>query len=127
MDDISRIASELVQLYDQDCRNPFPYQDCRTLLEGTDDRMAGFIPDLALHFAEIAGFALGAKRLDRWDKEKVTNAQRALVRSFFEKHPEYQELEARITPADTPDLYADMALHEKMRIEVLHLIALLMG
>jgi hypothetical protein len=126
MDEISRIASELVQLYDQVVHKPFPYHGCRTLLEGTDERMAGFIPDLALYFAEIAGFSCRAQKLSRWNNDRVTKAQRSLVQSFVEKHPEYRELEARITPEDTPDLYAAMALHEQMRIDVLHLTALLM-
>ncbi len=126
MDEISQTASELVRLYDRDLCKPFPYQGCRTLLRGTDERMDGFIPDLALYFADIAGFSDSANRLNGWDKERVAMAQRMLEKSFFEKHSEYQALEGRITPDDTPDLYADMMLHEEMRRKVLHLVALLM-
>jgi hypothetical protein len=125
MDILSRLASELAQFYEQNCRKPFPYQGCRALLKGTDKRMEGFIPDLDLFFGSIAGYANGAKKLLKWDTEKVKQAQRMLRGSFFEKHPEYKELEARITPADTPDLYADMAHYEEMRTKVLRLLSML--
>ena len=56
----------------------------------------------------------------------MAQAKKLMERSFFEKHPEYRELEAAITPAETPDLYADMVLHELMRTKMLHWISLLM-
>lgn len=126
MDEISQVAYELVQLYGQDIQKPFPYHGCRKVLRGDHEHMEGFIPDLALYFAEIAGFAHGAKRLNRWNEERIAQAQKMMERSFFEQHPEYRELEAAITPAETPDLYADMVLHELMRTKMLHLISLLM-
>lgn len=123
--EIESIANFLRTLYDRDMYRPFPYPGCRTILANTGESYEGFIPDLDLYFGDIAGYCSSPKRLTRWSEDQLSAVRKTLETSFFEMHPEYRELEARISPEDTPDLHTAMERYEVARTRLLYLIGLL--
>lgn len=120
---ISTLIKVLLQLYNEDSV-PFPRKECWTILAGTGEKFNGFIPDLAMYCMDIAGFIGSVETINRWSDVRLTWAHATGERSFFDKYPEFQELEVRITPVDTPDLYAEIELYEEMRELLLDLISL---
>lgn len=112
-------ASALKTLYEEACRIPFPYDGIRELLQEAGGGYTGFIPDLNLYFATIAGYCSWGNRLLKWDDEKVYRTSAALKRGFFDKHPEYKRLESMITQQD---IVAKLRAYEEIRRELLHLL-----
>jgi hypothetical protein len=122
---VSDLASLLTRRYREELLKPFPYEDCFKILDETGHRFEALIPDLDMYFYDIASPCSAAKRLICLPIEERTTLQKRLQGSFYEKHPEYQEIEFRITPVKTPYLYAHMAVHEEIRVEILRLLFLL--
>jgi hypothetical protein len=117
------LVRDLNPLYEKS-RHPFAYADCRKLLH-QGATYEGLAADLDLYLKDIAGYCTWGRRLLKWSKPEIEKALATLSRSFFEKNPEYKPLESQITEENTPDLYADLVLHEKMRQTLLSLFSLL--
>jgi hypothetical protein len=122
---VDELRDELLHLYEE-AHHPFPYAGCRKLLRETGKRYEGLIPDLDLYFSDIASYCGGVKRVLQWPQEKIQEARRKLSPSFWDRYPEYQPLEQMVTQQSTPDLYADMALYERMRLCLLDLLSRLL-
>ena len=121
------LAQELEQLSGLNAlggSSPFPYEGCRKLVRSTGHHYEYLIPFLDLYFGDIAGYARSTKRFWRWDNDEMKQAQETIKLSFFERHPDYLELEVMITSDDTPDLYTYMVVHEQMRTLLLKLFGL---
>jgi len=121
--EIDILVSEVEALC-QESKGPFPHKDCRKLRDGKVD-YGSVVPDMDWCMKTIAGYCSWGDKLKKWPKSKIAEAQENLARTFFEKHPEYKPLELKITEMETPDLYADLLLHEKMRAALLRLFFLL--
>ena len=100
---------------------PFPYDGIRNLLRQAAGDYESLIPDLDMYFSTIAGYCSWGEKILKWPQEKILEAQNRIAVSFFTKHPQYKPLEVAITESDTPDLFALMASHEKMRRSLLQL------
>lgn len=118
---LNSLADELGRLYKEDVRS-FPYEDVRVLRQQARKRWLDLVPDLDLYFSTIAGYCTWGHRILDWPQDKVQEAHAFLRQTFFERHPEYLPLEARINTDDTPALHADLVLHEKMRQTLLTLL-----
>ena len=88
---------------------------------------AALIPDLDLYLSDLAGCASWGKQILDWPREKILEAQAKLAKTFFELHPQYLSLAPLITETKTPDLASQMALYEKLRIEMLDLLSKLLS
>lgn len=122
---IEEQADEILLLFRESCR-PFPYAGCRALIRDTGKAHEDFIPDLDLYFSEIAGYCSWGRKILMWPKEKLSEVQSILSRSFFEKHPQYQTLQSAVNKTETPDLYESLKLYEKMRGDLADLISRLL-
>lgn len=123
---IKVITGELLQLYEEKRRSPFPYAGCGKILRETGQRYDGLIPDLDLYLSSIAGYCSWGHGILKWPKEKIEETKERLSRSFFEIYPQYKPLMPMITESATPDLYTDLALHEKMRLKLLDILSRLL-
>ena len=119
---IEQMVDELLHLYEEKRRSPFPRTGCRKILRGSGDRYEGLIPDLDLYFSDIAGYCSWGRKILHWPKEKVQEVKDGLGRSFFEKYPKYKPLEPMITESHTPDLHAKLRLYETMRTRLIELL-----
>ena len=121
-DKSNKLASDLLNLYEEFCRTPFPYADSRKLLREETVQYEGLIPDLDMYFYNIASHCGGVKRIFKWPKSQALKAMENLSCSFFEKHPQYKALQAMITLTNTPDLFAKFELYERARALLLELL-----
>ncbi len=119
---VKEIIRELQSIYREASGVRFPYEGSRHLLREVGGSYEGLIPDLDVYFSTIAGYCSWGERILKWSQEKILEAQNRIAASFFEKHPQYKPLEVAITESNTPDLFAQMALHEKMRKSLLELL-----
>jgi hypothetical protein len=104
--------------------HPFPYADCRRILADVNDpRCAMLIPDLDLYFSTVVSRAQTARKIVGWPPEKRLSVQRELDASFFEKHPAYGPLQERISSTATPALHDRLRLCDRLRRELLELLA----
>ena len=95
---------------------PFPYADCRYVLEqvGSDDWM--LVSHLDTFFMTIAGYCSSADRMERWAPIRLQNARQGTIYAFFDEHPHYQRLQWLINERDTPRLHAQLAGYDRMRV-----------
>lgn len=75
----------------------------------------------------VAGYASSADRLGRRPAEELQKARVFLSQSFFDRYPEYGPLKERVTPQDTPHLFAEMKAAEENRVELLNEVSSLLG
>lgn len=120
-------ADKLRRIFKEELGKPFPYEDCRRVLEEAGMKGAALIPDLDLYLSDLAGYASWGKKILNWPREKMLEAQAKLAKTFFELHPQYFPLAPLITEMKTPDLASQMALYEKLRIEMLDLLSRLVS
>jgi hypothetical protein len=120
------LAAEVKRLYEEEARLPFPYDGCRTLLEGNEDEFEGFIPNLDLYFMDIAGYCSSGTAILKWPEDKVREAQSRICLTFFELYPQYGVLKNFISESAAPDLYEDLMLYEEMRSKLLELFSRLL-
>jgi len=118
------IFATILSLYQDDLRNPFPYTDCRKIRSLAGVKLEDLIPDLDMYFADLAGYCSRGNRIARMSPQEFLNLKEAASQSFFEKHPQYQSIRALITEKDTPDLFKDLDLHERMRFALLEIFEL---
>jgi len=120
---VEDMISELLHLFEEACRTPFPYADSRTLLSQDEERYENLIAHLDLYFSDIASHSGGVRRLLKWSNKMLLESQQKLRNSFFEKYPQYKALETLVTESTTPDLYAKLVIYEKMRTNLLILLS----
>jgi hypothetical protein len=115
------MAAAILSLYQEEGLSPFPYEDCRVLLDGLGDEYEGFIPDLDMWCSSIAGYSSWGKRIVRWSEQQLIEARGLMSTGFFDEHPEYATLERHIRPESAPDLHDELRLYEGLRIKLLEL------
>ena len=120
---ITELVNELVQVYQEEGRYPFPYKDCKKVRDGNFALYDNFIPHLDLYFSDIAGYCSWGKKLAQWPDDKVGEAKARLEKSFFERYPHYRALESLITETNTPDLYKALQIYESMRELLLNILS----
>lgn len=124
---VDELATELLSLYKEEYRGPFPYTDSRKLVSEDAERYQDLVPDLNVYFYQIASHCNGVKKVLKWQRERLLESQTWLAKSFFEAFPKYKPLESLITESNTPDLYSRMILCEKLRAKLLDLLSRLLS
>jgi hypothetical protein len=120
-------ADELRRLYEKELRKPFPYEDCKRVMEESGMKGTVLIPDLDIYWSDLAGYASLGKKILNWPRGKMLEARARMEKSFFELHPKYLSLAPLITEMKTPDLTSRMALYEKLRVEMIDLLSRLLS
>lgn len=117
------LVLELRELLDGTRNNPFPYEDCRRLLnQFPETQFQDLIPDLAMFDAEITGYCSWELKLLRWPEKQIREVFGKLGPDFFEHYPEYVDLHRFITRENTPSLFEFLALQEQMRGKLLNFL-----
>lgn len=115
---------ELRRIFKEELSRPFPYDDCRHVRAQDGEIGELLIPHLVLYFMDIAGYCSHGKKLLLLSEDNLRKAQATLAKSFFEKHPEYFAL---INGTNTPTLFAELGLYDKVRLQLLAVIAELLS
>jgi hypothetical protein len=122
MNNVKQLKNEIAELTVQ-VEGPFPYQDCRLLLQqvrdeasGTKQGLKNLIPDLNAYFYLVDDHATGTKYVEMWDGGRLAQSRKLLNRSFFQVHTKYRTLEWRINQLNTPELYREMAVRDQLRL-----------
>lgn len=107
-------------------QSPFPYEDCRTVLQNETDQYEEFVPDLNTYFYSIASHCMGIDKVLSWNGERLLASEKLLSRSFFQKYSKYEPLESRVTEATTPRLHQRLQLCEELRNSLVHIITMML-
>jgi hypothetical protein len=110
---VEALLSELESMHSSDT-HPFPYDDCRKLIEEDPLRYSALIPDLDVYFALIAGYRRSGSRILNWPLTRLEDAQHKLGRSLYERYPAYNKLR-ELSPERAPALVRELANAEKAR------------
>jgi hypothetical protein len=62
-------AANLRRVFTEELRTPFPYEDCRRVMEEAGMKGASLIPDLDLYLSDLAGYASWGKKILDWPAE----------------------------------------------------------
>jgi hypothetical protein len=118
----SDLARRIEEQFRDGCGRPFPLGDVLKL-KSLDPQHWDYLHGLLdLYFADVAGYACRARRLERRPREQLLEARSYLMQSFFEKHPSLAVYRNAITLESTPDLFRDLARAETLRQQLLVLI-----
>lgn len=71
------------------------------------------------------GYSRFAGRILNLSTEERKTVEEDRGESFFEKHPEYKALQARINETETPHLFEVLFVFEQIRLTLLELLNLL--
>lgn len=105
---------------------PFPSTDCRKLFSDLDSvEFRDFTSYLDLYFIAVNSCYSRKYDLLRWPKAKLLEVRDLLEKSFFEKYPQFKELEAKITESNTPKLFLILLGYEKLRKTLVSIISAL--
>ena len=113
----------LRKIYKSDFLQPFPYQDCRKILQRTDAGFEDFIPSLDVYFSDVAGYCSSGKRIDDWSIEKIEKAENQMQKSFFDRFSRFSELKSAITERETPQLYNQLLIYDLMRLTLIDILS----
>lgn len=123
---LSFLIQELAS-YDEESRKPFPRADVRKITGGDVDRELDFVGDLNAYDMTISGPISWKASIVEWPRKKAEEVLEYSTKSFFEHYPQYKPLELLISEKNTPDLYADLQLHNKMRMVLRKLLTQLLS
>jgi hypothetical protein len=119
----SELAQELEQLYEREFLRRFPYQDCYKLQKLHPRVARDLVPNLDMYFSFIAGYGCTATTLHHRPKVELRAALPKLKRSFYEASPKHNRLAKYITNRETPTLFHDLEISERLRLDLTTLIA----
>jgi hypothetical protein len=119
----NKLARDLETLYRQEFIHKFPYLDCRKLQKLLPRVASELVPDLDMYFSFIAGYSSSAMRLDRRPQDEIRAALPKLRRSFYDWCPRYNRLATHITEVNTPSLFHDLEVADRLRLGLVTLIA----
>ena len=119
----SRLATKIQQVFNERLRGPFPLEDVRSLRALDPDNITTLHGQLEKYFSCIAGYASSSVTLGRRSKTELFAAQEQLSRPFFEQHPELVLYKNGITPERTPKLFEELGVADKIRSDLLVVIA----
>jgi hypothetical protein len=81
------------------------------------------VPDLDMYFSFIAGYSSSATRLRHRPTAELRAALPKLKRSFYEACPKYNRLAKYISDSQTPALFHDLEVSDRLRLGLATVIA----
>ena len=119
---IDRLVLHLAKLYEQAHSHKFPNSGCKFVSRVGGVPWEDIIPDLDLHFSNIADYCSWGKKVLAWPTAKVISVRRQIECSFIEKHPHLLSAWSAVSEENTPDLCESLAVHEEMRLTLISLL-----
>jgi hypothetical protein len=116
------LAKKLETLYKQEFVHKFPYPDCRKVQKLHPRVARDLVPDLDTYFSFIAGYSSSVMRLDQRPQGEIRAALPRLRRSFYDWCPQYTRLAAEVTNVNTPSLFHDLEVADRLRLGLVTLI-----
>jgi hypothetical protein len=113
---------QIERLYTSRLAGPFPYAECRWLVDQEEQRDSGLVPELDHYFSSIAGYSSSASRLMERSSEALRTARNTLAKDCFEMYPDLQRYKNLITPEQTPVLYDWIRITEQLRLGLLGIL-----
>jgi hypothetical protein len=102
--------------WQQEAEGPFPYTDCRFLIQEFEQMTTDLIPDLDLWMSDIAGVASWGRRLMKLPTSELRKFRNTISLKFLEEYPQYNTIFFHgMNSEHTPDLAEDMDNYERMR------------
>ena len=120
--DLILLAEEIKRTYEEEDRGPFPSADCRELMRDFPFDDHWFATYLDTYCSDIAGHCSWGKGILKWPAEKLRKSHGLLSFSFFDLYPQYANLQRLITDDETPDLFEELKLYDKLRRQLLVLL-----
>jgi hypothetical protein len=117
------LGQRLERLYEREFIHKFPYHDCYKLQKLHPRIAHALVPDLDVYFSFIAGYGSSATTLHKRPKAELRAALPKLKRSFYEACPKYKRLAKYITDTETPALFHDLEVSDRLRLGLANLIA----
>jgi hypothetical protein len=117
------LEQKLERLYEREFIHKFPYHDCYKLQKLHPRIAHALVPDLDVYFSFIAGYGSSATTLHQRPKAELRAALPKLKRSFYEACPKYKRLAKYITDTETPALFHDLEVSDRLRLGLANLIA----
>lgn len=127
MSEPTATALRILQRYRTSSTGPFPTSEMKVVVPHDFDERADFHVRLDLYWADVAGYASDATRLNRRGHEALVKAREFLSKGFFERYPEHSHLQARVNAIDTPGIFREMEAAELNRLDLLDEVTRLLG
>jgi len=114
------LIKQLNLLYKQ-CLSPFPREDIH-FLQDNHNASENLYFDFNDYSMTLAGYSSWSFNTLKWQGEWLENVKSFLSCNFFEQYPQYEKLKIFINEQDTPKLYKDLVLCEKLRAKLLEIV-----
>ena len=114
MTDIDALFKELEQLSARDAE-AFPYVGCRALGRVAHEKPGLLAPNLDSYLSELAGHRSWKRKILFWTETKIDAVLGQLERGFFDRHPEYAELQPIVASA-APDVQRALEVADQTRV-----------
>jgi hypothetical protein len=107
---------EEIREWEMEARGPFPYEDCRFLIQEFEQITTNLIPDLDLWMSKIAGYAGSGRRLMRLSASELRQIQDSISLRFLDELPQYSTIALfGLNSKHTPELAEVLDDYERMR------------
>jgi hypothetical protein len=107
---------ETIREWGLELEGPFPYDDCRFLINEFEQITTDLMPDLDLWRSDIAGVASWGKKLMKLPPDKLRKFRDVISLKFVEEHPQYNTIFLfGLNSKHTPELAEEMDNYERIR------------
>jgi len=120
------LAEQIKRRAASDARGPFPRDECQRLVSNAKPGYKNLVPDMDAYFYDVWSAANGVHRLSRQTDEQLVTMRASFALSFFDRFPEYRPFAAHISPDETPQLSARLALFDALRSDLTQFITALL-
>jgi hypothetical protein len=123
--ELDRIEDKLEEIreWQLEAEGPFPYDDCRFLIQEFEQITTDLIPDLDLWMSKIAGYASRGRRLMRLSTSELREIRDAISLRFMDEHLRYSTIALfELNSKRTPELAEDLDNYERMRLALREVI-----
>ena len=105
----------------------FPREGCLTILKGFGKAAEGFIPDLDMYLYGVASPWSATRKIVKYDRASLLDLKAEFSITFLDKYPQYAKFMERMNQTDTPDLYLEMEMTERARLQLIDLVDALLS
>jgi hypothetical protein len=102
---------------------PFPYKGCRWLRAAVRGEYHDLVPCLDLYLGDVAGYRSWGRKILRWSDEKITEVDKQLDQSFFERFQAYAALQSAIDAPEATDVREALRNADESRVVLRQLLS----
>jgi hypothetical protein len=117
------MSGEEIEALSQSMEGPFPYKDCRWLIDTLQIPPDSFIiPDLDVYLSDIEGYSSWASRLVQRPRPELESARAYLSKNCFQRYPSLEIIRGHIDEEHTPELHRYLKVAETLRVALVELL-----